>query len=177
MNWNDRLPTFEQWGQLFGACERSAVHLEMRDSYDISDEDSAFAAWKAGHRDDLAAWWRPWLDLIKETTGRGVQVRRARVVSEPVTEYIRFEYEITYANVAAGEQVRWLPRRAASALALPGNDFWLLDGRRVLFNHFTGDGQELGHEWSEDPDVIGLCEAAFEAVWQRAIPHEEYLPA
>jgi hypothetical protein len=177
MNWNDRLPTSEQWGQLFGACERSAVHLEMRDSYDISDEDSMFAAWRAGRHDELAGWWRPWLDLIKETTGRGVQVRRARIVSEPVTEYIRFEYEITYANVAAGEQVRWLPRRAASALALPGNDFWLLDGRRVLFNHFTGDGQELGHEWSEDPAVIHLCETAFEAVWQRAIPHEEYLPA
>ena len=26
---------------------------------------------------------RPWLDLVREVTGRGVQVRRARVISEP----------------------------------------------------------------------------------------------
>lgn len=31
-------------------------------------------------------------------------------------------------NVKAGEEVRWLPRRQASDLALPGNDFWLFDG-------------------------------------------------
>ena len=55
---------------------------------------------------------RPWLDLIREVTGRGVPVRRARVVSEPVTDYIRFEHATTDSNVAAGEQVRWLPRHA-----------------------------------------------------------------
>jgi hypothetical protein len=31
-------------------------------------------------------------------------------------------------NAAAGEDVRWLPRRRASDLALPGTDFWVLDG-------------------------------------------------
>jgi hypothetical protein len=94
----------------------------------------------------------------------------------PVTEYIRFEYDITFTNIAAGERVRWLPRRRASALALPGNDCWLLDGERVVFNHFTGDGDETECEWSDDPAVVKLCATAFESVWERAIPHDAYRP-
>lgn len=29
----------------------------------------------------------------------------------------------------AGEDVRWLPDRRTSDIALPGDDFWLFDGR------------------------------------------------
>jgi hypothetical protein len=179
VDWSDGAPTLEQWTQMFRSCERSAVHLEMRDSYAVSNEDPLLVAWRAGHRDDPAdrdSWWRPWLTLMEESTARGVVVRRARIVSEPVTEYIKFEYDLTFTNVISGEQVRWLPRRAASALVLPGNDFWLLDGERVMFNHFTGDGDWSGVEWSEDPAVAKLCEVAFDGVWERATPHEDYRP-
>ncbi len=80
-------------------------------------------------------------------------------------------------NIAAGEQVRWLPRRRASDLALPGNDFWVFDDRLVRFGHFAGDGTGIGHEMSHDPAVIKLCAAAFEAIWERAIDHKNYRPA
>jgi hypothetical protein len=97
--------------------------------------------------------------------------------SEPVTEYIRFEYDISFTNIVAGEQGRWLPRRRTSGIALPGNDFWLLDGARVQFNHFTGDGDWAGVEWCEDPDVVKLCATAFDAVWAAGIDHSDYIPA
>jgi hypothetical protein len=98
----------------------SAVHLEMRDSYTPSDP--WFRAWLAGDREEFERRLsRPWLGLIREVTGRGVQVRRARVISEPVTSYIRFEHATTSSNVEAGEQIRWLPRRLASGLLIPGN--------------------------------------------------------
>ncbi|MEO3762742.1 DUF6879 family protein [Streptomyces sp. B8F3] len=167
-------PTFNE---LMAGCTQSAVHLEMRDVYGIDQEKESFAAWKNGFRHDPAdrdSWWRPWHDLIAETVGRGVVVRRARIVSEPVTDYIRYEHSGTFTNVAAGEQVRWLPRRQASDLALPGNDFWLFDGQLIRWNHFTGDGGSGGPELSDDPAAAKLCATAFEAVWQRGIPHDEY---
>jgi Family of unknown function (DUF6879) len=168
-------PTFED---LFRTAERSAVHLEMRDGYMASDP--AFVDWRAGSRFDPAERWRSWLGTVREITGRGVRVRRARIVSEPLSAYVRFEYDVTDGlNVAAGEQVRWLPRRKASDLALPGNDFWLFDDETVLFNHFTGDGEvpEQGdEEVTTDPAVVKLCSSAFEAVWERATPHAEYRP-
>jgi hypothetical protein len=116
---------------------------------------------------------------VERARARGVAVRRARIVSEPVSEYIRYEYDITFRNVAAGEQVRWLARRQASDLALPGNDFWLFDDRLVLWLHFNGEGDLLPDGWgtTEDPAAGKHCGAAFESVWERAIPHEDYRPA
>ena len=100
------------------------------------------------------------------------------MVSEPIAPFIRFEYEITATvNIAAGEQVRWLPRRRASDLCLPGNDFWVFDDRLVRFGYFAGDGEFLEHELADDPAVVRLCAAAFEAVWERAVPHAKYRPA
>lgn len=106
------------------------------------------------------------------------RVRRARIVSEPVTPYIRFEYDVTGStNIAAGEQVRWLPRRRALDLALPGGDFWLFDDRLVRLGVFAGDGSVIGHQLTDDPGVIRFCATAFEAVWERATDHEDYRPA
>lgn len=156
------------------SAQHSAVHLEMRDSY--TPRDPTFAAWRRGEAvgsPDLDVH-RPWVDLVRSAVARGVVVRRARIVSEPVSEYIRFEYDTTPMNLAAGEEVRWLPRRRASDIPLPGNDFWLLDSQLARFGHFTGDGDPVGEEWTEDPAVAALCAAAFEAVWERAVPHEDY---
>lgn len=166
------------FNEVIAEATRSAVHLEMRDNYAVDDESEEFSAWRDGARfdpNDRASWaWKSWGDLVVATAERGVVMRRARIVSEPATEYIRWEHELTAMNVAAGEQVRWLPRRRATDIALPGNDFWLFDGRLVLVNHFTGDGDFAGHEIIEDPGVVKLCGNAFETVWVRAIPHEEY---
>jgi hypothetical protein len=166
--------------QLLSSCDRSAVHLEMRDGY--SRTDPMFISWRQGqHRDpaDWDSWWRPWLDIVVAARRRGVIIRRARIVSEPVSEYIRFEHEITFTNVETGEDVRWLPRRRASDLALPGNDFWVFDDRVVLWNHFTGEGEVSPEGWeiTEDLAQVKACAAAFESVWDRAVPHRDYRPA
>lgn len=169
--------TDQQWAELLGGCQRSAWHLEMRGWYGVDDEKQRLARFLAtGHRDHAAeaAERRPWLDLIRVITGKGVQVRRVRIVCEPASDYIRFSYAGTWPNIEAGEQVRWLPRRQASRIALPGNDFWLLDGDRVLFNYFTGDGRSAGHELATDEPAVRLCQAAFAAVWPVAIPHDQY---
>ncbi|MGW8572321.1 DUF6879 family protein [Streptomyces niveus] len=165
--------------ELLAAAEHSAVHLEMRDSYGVGDEAEDFENWKrTGQRDidPASEYWTPWVDLIRSTVARGVVVRRARVVSEPVTDYIRYEHAGTVVNVQAGEQVHRLPRRQASDIALPGNDFWVFDGETVLFNHFSGDGNwcEPGWEVRTEPAVARLASAAFEAVWERGVPHEKY---
>jgi hypothetical protein len=114
---------------------------------------------------------------MRRTVSRGVVVRRARVVSEPVTDYIRYEHAGTVVDIHAGEQVRRLPRRQASDIALPGNDCWVFDGQIVLLNHFTGDGNwsEPGWEVRSEPAVARLASTAFETVWERGVPHEKYL--
>ena len=170
-------PPPSDWTEPFRNATRSAVHLEMRDSYGVATEAAAFGHWReTGERDNNpgSAHWRPWVTLIRDMVARGVVVRRARITSEPVSDYIKYEHAGTHVILSAGELVRWLPRRLASDLALPGNDFWLFDDTLVRFGHFTGDGALAGHEIRTEPSVIKLCADSFEAVWQRGIPHEDY---
>lgn len=167
----------DPFDEALGAAQHSAVHLEMRDTYGVTTEAESYAAWKTTGRRDVgaeAARRQPWFDLVKEAVGRGVAVRRARIVSEPVTDYIRFEHAGTPPNIEAGEQIRWLPRRLASDIALPGNDFWLFDGRLVRFGIFSGDGAFVESVYVDHDAVANMCAAAFEAVWERATPHEDY---
>ena len=166
-------PKFEE---LLNAVERSAVHLEMRDGY--SKTHHAYVAWSRGEAVDPRAVWPEWFPLVGRVVRTGGHVLRARIISEPVSEYVRFQYSVTSGlNLASGEQVRWLPRRHTSDIALPGNDFWLFDERIVMWNHFNGDGESTGYEVTDDLALVELCNAAFTSVWERAIPHESYEPA
>jgi hypothetical protein len=169
----------EQRDRFFTTFQRQALHLEMRDIYAVKDEEQRFRWFlEKGYRDHAAEaeQRRPWMTLIRNSLAAGKAFRRARIVSEPVTDYIRYEWEGTGPNVEAGEEVKWLPRRLASAIALPGNDFWLFDDSTVVFTVFTGQGQVLQRQLTADPHIVQLCRSAFETVWALGIPHRAYTP-
>ncbi len=112
----EQAPPFEE---LIASAHHSAVHSEMRDFY--TPHDPIFLNWKAGREFDPAEVMADWCQTVRSNVARGVVIRRARIVSEPLSDFTRHEYWMTSRlNIAAGEQVRWLPRRRASDLALPG---------------------------------------------------------
>jgi hypothetical protein len=163
----------EGWADLFGSASVSLDHLELRDCYAVDAEDERYRWWRE-HRAELPREMHPWWDMTAATVARGVRIRRMRVVSVPVTEYIAFEHASAWQNVEAGEELRWLPRSQASDLLLPGNDFWLVDGERVLFNLFDGDGRPVGKQRTDDAEVAKAVGASLQAVWERAIDHAEF---
>jgi hypothetical protein len=170
--------TGEYRDSLIEGFQREALHLEMRDIYAAADH-SRFRRWTAGESFDPgeeAEWWRPWREMMRCHQGAGRTLRRLRVVSEPVTDYIRFEYLDAAELVKAGEDVRWLPRQRASALLLPGNDLWCFDSETVVFTHFSGDGEVQGYGLTADRALVAQCVAAFEEAWSAAVPHSEYSP-
>lgn len=159
---------------LFKNAVRSAIHLEMRDSYEPDDPD--WLDWRAGHRFDPAQRWNTWFTMMTESTARGVQARRARIVSEPVTDYVRYEYDVTEPfNIASGEAVRWLPRSKTVGMLLPAMDFWVFDETVLVINHFDGYGGNLRHEQLDDPPLAARYSHAFDEIWNRATPHAEYV--
>jgi hypothetical protein len=149
--------------------EREALHLEMRDAYGTAVERPHMAKWASGEPDDLE-WLQDWCATLR----KHVQAGRARVVSEPLSDYQRWSYGIAYPMVEAGEDIRWVPRRLVSSIALPGNDFYLFDDRLALFLLYAGSGLFAGMLSSADPADLRLCRSAFEAAWKLSIPHREY---
>ncbi len=78
--------------------------------------------------------------------------------------------------VDAGEDIRWVPRRLVSSVAIPGNDFYLVDNRLVVFLTYSGGGLDAGKFTSSDPADIQLCRSSFDAVWKLSLPHRDYHP-
>ena len=163
----------QEFADLLGACRHTAFKLEFRDSY--MTEDPGYKAWAAGDLKSAIAAYSDSADRMRAAVTRGVRIQRVRIVSVPVSTYIAFEHAVTdEVNITAGEMIRWLPRRHASNLALPGNDVWVFDDRIVEFYHFAGDGSYLGNEVTKVPEVVQLCSTAFTAAWTRAIDHHDF---
>ncbi|MGH3780061.1 MAG: DUF6879 family protein [Pseudonocardiaceae bacterium] len=167
--------TDEEFNRLLAAFERETLHLETRDAYGTAVEPPHMAKWAAGEPDDLE-WLQGWCSTLCGHVKAGKSVRRARIVSEPLSDYQRWSYSIAHPMVAAGEDIRWVPRRLVSSVALPGNDFYLFDDQLIIFLIYTGNGLGIEKITSTEPADIRLCQSAFEAVWKLSIPHSDYQP-
>lgn len=167
--------SYGDFNALFPTVKREALHLEMRDSYGTEAEIPHLAKWAAGEPDDLS-WLQPWCTLVRDATKAGRTFRRARVVSEPFSDYQRWAHSLTGPMVEAGEDIRWVPRARVSELMFPGNDFWLFDDELLVFLVFAGNGLVVDMPTATDPGLIARCRASFEAAWALSVPHREYTP-
>jgi hypothetical protein len=172
-----RLWSAEQRDALFDTFVRDAFHLELRDSYYVDSEDDSYRRWKRGEPpgDDQ----RPWLQRTRRLVKSGKTIRRVRVVTEPFSEYIRFEHDSTPQNVAAGEDIRWLPRHLVPqnlVFPLKGNDWWLFDDYLIAAGQFDKGGNPTGSEITTDPAIVGQCVIVRDRLWEIAIPHSKYRP-
>jgi hypothetical protein len=165
-------PGQHSFAELLASSTTSVIRLEMRDSYD--ETVTGFAEWQATG-DTSGFDWGSHLDVVCEAVAQGVRIRRVRVVSEPLSEYLRWEHSCTERNIEAGEDIRWLPRPKAADLMLPGADCWVFDHRVVRWNFQRGDGTNPEeYSFSSDPRTIRDIVAAFEMAWDRATPHADY---
>lgn len=56
----------------------------------------------------------------------------------------------------------------------PRRRFWLIDDRLVRWNIFSGDGQGLAPNHTDDLSAVKLCAEAFRSVWDLATDHADY---
>ncbi|MFJ3339157.1 DUF6879 family protein [Streptomyces sp. NPDC086766] len=164
--------------RLFERFQQDAFHLELRDDYSVPGEDGPFHSWLAGEDVDYA-YLKPWTELVQQCTARGMTVRRVRVVTEPLSPYIQWEYATTPLNEEAGESIRWLPRHLLpDGVTFPfdAKDWWLYDDRLLAVGHFDADGRVLGSHLIDAPDAVAECVALRDLLWTHAIPHVDYKP-
>lgn len=160
---------------LFRSFDRTAFRLETRESYYERDELAKFiSAGPGAIPDDFLA---DWYELIRSHAAAGREVRRVRVVSEPHSDYTRFGLWLSGRNVAAGEDIRYLPRRDAQALGLPEIDYWLFDDDRLYIVRFADDDTLLGAEPIADRDMLEQARTWRDSAWQKSIPRDTYFAA
>jgi Family of unknown function (DUF6879) len=159
---------------LISGIKHEALHMEMRDFY--AGDLEMFSAWQTDGTVDLTVT-EQWCAEVRAGVAAGRVYRRACVVSEPLSDYQRWAYLVTDPQVEAGEDLRWVPRRLLSTVALPGNDFWLLDNEVAVFGIFSGAHVRVEIQLYRDPAVVSFCRNAFETAWAVSISHRDYRPA
>lgn len=167
---------YDELNSLCRGIKRSFVHLGTRDAYGTEVELPHMAKWRRGEPDDFG-WLDWWLEMVRGHHAAGRTCRRARIVSEPLSDYQR--WTMTHADVFldAGEDIRYLPRPRLATVPLPGSgDFYVFDDELVLFLHYAGDGTNASFEITANARTVRTCREAFETVWGQATAFREYRP-
>lgn len=155
----------------------SVFRLETLQNYGNSGEDGAFAAWRAGRPIPMTPELRTWTQMIRANAQAGRIMQRVHVVTEPLSDYIRFELAGYAPNVEAGEDIRIIPvhDRGHWPTDVPQHDYWLFDSNELYDQHYDADGWWLGTELIRDPErIVDACRWR-DAALHQAMPWKDYV--
>jgi hypothetical protein len=167
----------QEFDRLFIRC---VYRLEALDSYDAPNERAPFAAFLAGKPVD-DGWRANWRRIAGDITASGRSMARVHVVTEPVSDYMRFMLLHGYpANVESGEDVRILGRSAAREGGLPDMDYWLFDDDLAAVLVYDAEGTVERVEWhsrEEAPQMLADCCRWRDAAMSLGQPLASYVSA
>lgn len=148
--------TRAEFKERMNAWHTSAWRWECQAVYREPSETEPLRRFLAGEPD--LEWFAGWLARVRAWTSAGQRIGRVRMLTAPLTDYLRFELSITPPAVEAGEDIRFVTAQQATELHLPPDDFWLFDDREVMVLHFGGDGVS-GAELITDPGKVSAYQA------------------
>lgn len=166
------------WEDLVG-FRYSLFRLETLQNYSGSSEDEALADWRRTGAVPLTDELRQWCERVQRRVQDGCRVQRVHVVTEPLTDYMRFELASYAPNVEVGEDVRIIPVSADGQwpIDVPSEtDFWLIDAQRLWSMRYAADGAWLGAELVTDPHRIVDANTARDAALAQSTSWRDYHP-
>jgi len=122
--------------------QRSAFRLETLPAYSVPQEVEMLAAFKRGE-DVRLPKDHPWLKKVRQHTRDGKRMERVRLVSYPLSDYLRFELSMYPQCVEAGEQIRIASLNEHPELGACNQDCWLFDDSVVLTLVYDSAGRFL----------------------------------
>ncbi|MUL42045.1 hypothetical protein FZ103_12805 [Streptomonospora sp. PA3] len=160
---------------LFAEFRSTVFRLETLQRYEAPTEKAAFQNFLAGDipgSPDLDDWHAE----LREGIRRGRSYRRVHVVTEPLTDYVRFECAWAYrSNAAAGEDIRILAvEEGRWPEGVPRLDYWLFDSRLMLVMNYSDGGVLESTELVDDPQTVAAAEAWRDRALRLSVPYTEY---
>ncbi|MFJ6213546.1 DUF6879 family protein [Streptomyces sp. NPDC092296] len=143
----------DAWNDCFDSMEREAWRLETLPVYTMPQEAEKLKRFLAGEKspDDYTS---AWMDEVRQWASEGKGVGRVHVVTRPLSDYLRFEFEYYYRHhVKVGEDISILDLTDRENPGLPDQDFWMFDESKVVLMNYREDGTQIDRELYEgDPE-------------------------
>ncbi|WP_233520341.1 DUF6879 family protein [Prauserella sp. PE36] len=160
-------------GALLDTVRRSSWRWECQGHYAV--DEGELDAWRAGQPIEETDEDRVWHAYIRRLRAAGILFERVRMLTDPLTEYLRWMLSITHANIEAGEDIRWIDQHQATRLGMPGYDFYILDDDRVAVFCFDEQTELIGIDLDDDPEVVRQHQGWRDLVWPLATTHADYI--
>jgi hypothetical protein len=162
----------EEFGALFTTFQRSAFRLETLPVYSVTEDDEAEAFRRFCAGQPQPPQDRDWPRLVSSAVAAGKRMERVRLVSQPLSDYLRFELSWGYPdNIAAGEDIRILPVVGDLPAGIMDHDYWLFDDTIVVRMEDDDEGRFIGPTAMGDPEPYRRCRALAMA---GAMPFDKY---
>ncbi|MEV0275923.1 DUF6879 family protein [Streptomyces sp. NPDC050610] len=143
----------EEWRLRFQTFQAEAWRLETLPRYLMPQEEKEIQEFKDGKRIDPRSYSSSYTDRIKRQCAEGKVNGRVRILTRPLSEYLRFEFSRYYEpHALAGEDIRILDVTGRENPLAGIQDFWMFDSSAVVLMHYEPDGKQIGREVYEgDP--------------------------
>lgn len=150
------------WLQNF---RRSAFRLETLPEYDVPQEAEMLARFKHGYPVEMPDD-HPWLLNVRHHCGAARVMQRVRIVSNPPSDYERFELSLYRHSSAAGEQIHIIEEYRRFS-----EDFWLFDNQEAYILRYDRHGKFLAVEVGSD---VVAYRRIRDLALEQSIPFAEY---
>ena len=147
---------------LFDEFQTSAFRLERLPAYCVPQESEALAYFRTTG-EIPSGFNTAWAETVRSATARGRTMCRLRLLSDPLSEYERFELQAYNASLEAGEDIRV----GRSGDHPPFQDFWLFDKKWLALMNYDTDGAFQGADvreaTAEELETLETWQRVFEA--------------
>lgn len=172
---SEREFTREDFAKAFDEFGKYAFRLEALPEYRTEAELPLVRAYLSGDPLPPEDLHKDWLAQVRAKRDAGAHFERVRVLTEPLTPYLRYEIEWGYLLLAsAGDEVSLIAPDRAASLELPGFDFWLFDDELGVHMLYGPNGEYEGVR-RVDPKELDHCIRARTELLDAAEPLRDYL--
>ncbi|WP_030413398.1 DUF6879 family protein [Streptomyces sp. NRRL S-1448] len=163
----------DEWRRRFADIKREAWRLETLPQYVVPQEAEDFAAFREG-RPMTPYGPSSYTERVSRQRAEGKCNGRVHIVTQPLSEYLRFEFSRYYETHArAGDDIRILDVTDRANPLEGVQDFWMFDRAEVVLMNYEEDGRQINREVFEG-DVSPFIEYQRIAV-SESVPFQEYV--
>lgn len=162
----------DEWSRRFTEIEQEAWRLETLPQYLVPQEAEEFAAFREGR--PLPPYTASsYTERVSRQRAEGKYHGRVHIVTQPLSDYLRFEFRYYAVHVRAGDDIRVLDVTNRPNPLAGVQDFWMFDRAEVVLMNYEDDGRQINREVFKG-DVSPFIEYQRIAVAE-SVPFEEYV--
>lgn len=176
---------FKAFKKVWHKANNNIFRLEALPEYEVGYDLVNFQKFKKGEkRNDNMAWLsaedKEWLALLSDTTKKGVNISRVRVVSVPFSDYLKYEiYYWQSFSIKRGEGILFIKNdeyeKIKLKLLFKPEDFWLFDDKELIIFHYTLKGEIKREEYVKDKQIVKLYKNFKKELFNKTLPMQQFM--